>query len=186
MQKSTDKMTYVGLLRGINVAGHSTIKMEELREACLELRFDEVRTYLQSGNIIFTAPAETAEQLSEKIKEMLLRKFRLAVTVIVKTPEELLHIIEGNPFLKQRGIDASKLHVTFLARVPEDAALKSLQRLSAAPDQFRCSGKDIYLYCPDGYGRSKLSNNAFEKLLAVSATTRNWNTVTKLHELSGV
>src|SRR5438270_8287648 len=139
MQKSADKMTYVGLLRGINVAGHSTIKMAQLREAFLGMGFDEVRTYLQSGNIIFKAPAQAAEQLSEKIKEMLLRKFSLAVSVIVKTPEELANVVERNPFLNQRVIDASKLHVTFLARVPEDAALKSLQRLSAAPDQFRCS-----------------------------------------------
>ncbi len=93
-------------------------------------------------------------------------------------------VIRRNPFVGEAEIDQSRLHVTFLATVPARAALKALGDIPAGSDEFRHSGKEIYLYCPNGYGKTKLSNNVIEKVLATRGTTRNWNTVGKLYEMS--
>jgi len=104
--------------------------------------------------------------------------------VILRTADEMKKIVSGNPFLDQKGLDSSKLHVTFLSGLPAKAALGKLAALNSYPDQFRVKGREVFLYCPDGYGRTKLSNNAFEKLLSMDATTRNWKTVNTLAEIS--
>jgi uncharacterized protein (DUF1697 family) len=175
--------TYIVLLRGINVGGHARVKMDALRELFEGLGFEGVKTYVQSGNVIFRS-AKSASGLAKKIEDKMLSAFGIAVSVIVRTPEEVRSAIRNNPFLKQKDIDLSKLHVTFLSEAPEKAAWKRLDGLTSGRDQFRGSGREIYLYCPDGYGVSKLSNNAFEKLLSVRATTRNWNSVNKIYEMS--
>jgi uncharacterized protein (DUF1697 family) len=176
--------TYVSLLRGINVSGHKIIKMEQLRKSFEALSLGDVQTYVQSGNVVFRAPKQSSETLSNKIREKIARDFGFSVPVIIRSSEEVRRAIEDNPFLKQRGIDSSKLHVTFLSKAPEKDRLKALEALTAKPDQFRYSGTEVYLYCPDGYGRTKLSNNALERVLGVTATTRNWNTVNTLYEMS--
>ena len=176
--------TYVSLLRGINVSGHKIIKMEPLRKSFEALGLGDVQTYVQSGNVVFKARKQSSEILSNKIREKIARDFGFSVPVIIRSSEEVRRAIENNPFLKQRGIDSSRLHVTFLSKAPEKDSLKALEALTARPDQFRYSGREVYLYCPDGYGRTKLSNNALEKVLGVTATTRNWNTVNKLYEMS--
>jgi uncharacterized protein (DUF1697 family) len=176
--------TYVSLLRGINVSGHKIIKMEQLRKSFEALGLGDVQTYVQSGNVVFKAPKQSSERLSSQIREKIARDFGFSVPVIIRSSEEVRRAIENNPFLKQRGIDSSKLHVTFLSKAPEKDRLKALEALPTKPDQFRCSGTEVYLYCPDGYGRTKLSNNALERVLGVTATTRNWNTVNKLYEMS--
>ena len=181
----TGKSTYVCLLRGINVSGHKIIKMDQLRGACEALGLEDVKTYVQSGNVVFKAPVQAAGKLAEKIAGKVLRQFGFSVPVLVKTAEEISEVTRNNPFLKEKDIDPAKLHVTFLSRAPEKAALKMLDAIAAGPDRFRCSDEVIYLHCPGGYGETKLSNNALEKALSVSATTRNWNTVSKLHEMSG-
>ena len=176
--------TYIALLRGINVSGHKIIKMDELRKSFGALGLGDVETYVQSGNVVFKAPKQSSEMLSKKMREKIARDFGFSVSVIIRSSEEVRGAIKNNPFLKQRGIDSSKLHVTFLSKAPEKDSLKALEALTARPDQFRYSGREVYLYCPDGYGRTKLSNNALERVLAVTATTRNWNTVNKLYEMS--
>jgi len=93
-------------------------------------------------------------------------------------------IIQNNPFVTQAGVDSTKLHVTFLSQAPASSAVQTLGKLPAGGDQFRHSRKAIYLYCPGGYGETKLSNNAFEKLLSVRATTRNWKTVNTLYQMA--
>jgi uncharacterized protein (DUF1697 family) len=174
--------TYVALLRGVNV-GQNTLKMERLRQLWSELGFQNVTTYVQSGNVVFEAEGSPASW-SSAIEPKLAGETRLPVTVLVRTPAELKSIIARNPFLKEKGIDRSKLHVTFLASAVGKDALKKLSAVNAGADQFRLSGQEVYLYCPNGYGRTKLSNNALEKALSVKATTRNWNTVNKLYEIS--
>ncbi len=176
------KSTYVCLIRGINVGGRNIIKMDRLRKAFEALGYEDVRTYVQSGNVIFKSGGRAPENLSTKIEKMILGEFRIPVSVVVKTSEEMNQAVGLNPFLKQKGIDVSKLHITFLPRDPEKAALKALDALAVPPEQLRCSGSAIYLYCPNGYGTSKLTNNILERVLAMKATTRNWNTVNKLSE----
>ena len=104
--------------------------------------------------------------------------------VIVRTSEEIAAVLKNNPFLKESGIETSRLHVTFLSHAPGKMAVKGLDSIAAGADRFRCCGQEIYLYCPNGLGRTKLSINLFEKMLSVGATTRNWNTVNKLYEMA--
>src|ERR1700730_2218025 len=182
--RTTTKLIYVSLLRGINVGGYKTIKMDQLRDAFAVLGFEDVQTYLQSGNVIFKAPSQACENWAKRIQERVFRQFGIWVSVLVKTPQELKAVRKNNPFLKETGIDTYKLHVTFLSRAPEKNALKMLDTIAASPDQFRYSGEAIYLYCPNGYGETRLSTNALEKMLKVAATTRNWKTVNRLYEMS--
>lgn len=176
--------TYISMLRGINLAGHNRINMRELQAALEEMGFQQVKTYIQSGNVVFKTAKISPERLSQKIEEKVRSDFGFSISVISKTAEDLAATIQKNPFLKQSGIDPTRLHVTFLSAVPDEAALKKLAAMPAEPDRFYCLGCDIYLHCPEGYGRTKLSNNAIEKALSLRATTRNWRTVNKLHEMA--
>ena len=175
---------YISMLRGINVAGHNQIKMTALRELFEALGFEQVQTYIQSGNVVFKAGERSTLQLSKKIEERIAKDFGFRVSVVTRTSAEMGSVLGSNPFLKTKGIDPTKLHVTFLSEAPEPAALRKLGEVAAGADQFRSCGREIYLYCPNGYGRTKLSNNTLEKILGSPATTRNWNTVNKLFEMS--
>ena len=175
--------SYIALLRGVNVGGN-LLKMERVREVCAELGLKNARTYVQSGNVVFEAQG-TAGQWAGRLERKLEGETRLPVTVMVKTAAELEKVIAGNPFLKERGIDRARLHVTFLQRAPEPSTVARLDALQAGSDRFHRVGKEIYLHCPSGYGRSKLANNAIEKVLSIRTTTRNWNTVLRLGEMCG-
>ncbi len=173
---------YIALLRGVNVGGNM-LKMDRLRELCAKLGMQNVRTYVQSGNVVFQAQGSGA-QWAELLERKLMGETRLPVTVIVRSAAEMAAILAGNPFLKEKGIDTARLHVTFLQQASAKSAVDSLANLKAGLDRLRCIGKEIYLHCPNGYGQTKLSNNALEKALGVKATTRNWNTVQKLCEMA--
>jgi uncharacterized protein (DUF1697 family) len=176
--------TYIALLRGINLGGHKIVKMDQLRKAFEEFGFEDVKTYIQSGNVIFKAPAQIPANLAKRIEEKILRQFGFPVPVVVKTAVELGEVISANPLLKERGIDVSKLHVTFLSCAPDKLALKTLDAVAAAPDQFCYFGQAVYLHCPNGYHTTRLGNNVLGKMLKVGTTTRNWNTVNKLWAMS--
>jgi uncharacterized protein (DUF1697 family) len=173
---------YIALLRAVNV-GQNLLKMERLRELCAELEFENVTTYVQSGNVAFDSEDSPAD-CCQAIQHKLAGETRLPVTVIVRTAAEMAALIRRNPFLKENGVDRSKLHVTFLSEPPSKDGLAKLGAIKAGSDEFRASGKEVYLHCPNGYGTSKLSNGAVEKALGVRATTRNWNTVNKLYEMA--
>jgi len=178
------KSTYIALLRGINLGGHKIVKMEQLRKAFGDLGFDDVKTYIQSGNVVFKSSRQPCESLAKRIEEKVLGQFGFPVPVVVKTTDEIGAVIKNNPLLKEKGIDASKLHITFLSCAPEKSLLKALDGFAAAPDQFRCSSQAIYLHCPNGYHETKLGNNVLMKMLKVGTTTRNWKTVNQLYEMS--
>lgn len=173
----------IALLRGVNVGGN-VLKMQRLRELWSELGFKDVETYLQSGNVVFSG-AGSAARWQKTAEARLAGETRLAVTVLFRSAAELGQIITRNPFLKERGTDPAKLHVTFLAEPPGKDALKKLAAIACGNDRYHVAGTEIYLHCPAGYGNSKLANNALERVLGVRATTRNWNTVNKLHTLAG-
>lgn len=174
---------YIAMLRGINVSGHKTIKMENLRALCSGLGFHNVETYVQSGNIVFQTPLENPAVVSKRIAEKILQSFGFDVQVIVRTSKEMRDVIANNPFLKEKNIDSSKLHITFLSETSQKDSLKKLETFSTSPDRFYPASQEIYLYCPVGYGRNKLSNVAIEKALSVRATTRNWKTINTLSEM---
>lgn len=174
---------YVALLRGVNV-GQNILRMDRLREVCSEMRLKNVRTYVQSGNIVFKGQGSAAH-CSQALERRLAGQTRLPVTVIVRTAAEMGKALAQNPFLSEKEIDTTRLHVTFLQDAPARSAVEALGKVNAGVDRFRWVAKEIYLHCPNGYGKTKLSNNVIEKVLSLRATTRNWNTVTKLHEMCG-
>ena len=176
--------SYVAMLRGINVSGSKPVKMERLRVMFEALGFLHVRSYAQSGNVVFDskerAAAALAPKLATKLAAAIKREFGFDVPVLVLGADELARVVDHNPFLEKRGIEPTRLHVTFLAGAPPAAGLKKMEGVSSGRDEFRCQGNAVYLHCPDGYGNTKLNNNAFERALGVEATTRNWKTVTTL------
>ena len=176
--------TYVAILRGINVSGHKVIKMESLRAAFEEMGFAHVKTYVQSGNVIFETN-EPPASLAAKIERKILDEFGFDVPVLTKSSKEMIEIVKRNPFLKDGSIDQSKLHVTFLSDDPPRNALELLTPLAAGAEQARIVGRAVYLYCPNGYGNTRLTNTVIEKKLSCRATTRNWATTNKLLEMAG-
>lgn len=174
---------FIALLRGVNVGGN-TLRMERLRAVCAGLGAKDARTYVQSGNVVFSASGSAA-RWATALERKLAGESRLAVSVIVRTAAEMAKVAAGNPFVSEKGIDPTKLHVTFLQHAPAKAALKQLDSLNAGADRLKVAGKVIYLHCPNGYGRTRLSNTAIEKALGVRATTRNWNSVNKLRNMAG-
>ena len=175
---------YIAMLRGINVGGQKPVRMEQLRESCAALGFHSIETYVQSGNIVFFDEKRSPANLSKSISEAILRDFGFRVPVLVKTAKEMRQVITRNPFLKETGIDPTKLHVTFLTEAASKDALKNLERFPTNPDRFFVGRQEIYLYCPGGCGKTKLSNTAFEKALSMDTTTRNWKTVGTLSEMA--
>jgi len=151
--------TSLALLRGVNVGG-KTCKMDALRAVFEKLGASDVRTYVQSGNVVFGVPPGSAARLASTIEARLLGEFGFPIRVLVKTLKEMEQIAQRNPFVKEKAIDQSKLHVTFLSGIPAPKALPELQKLLTPGEQFRVWEKQVYLYCPNGYGRTKISNNA--------------------------
>lgn len=175
---------FILLFRGINVSGHNSLKMKDLQGLLVDLGFEKVRTYLQSGNAVLEASAQSAGKLAEQVENALLVRTKLKVPVLARKVAELGKIESENPFLGKRGVDPAHLHVTFLAEKPAAAAVKTLAAIDAGQDMLAVRGTEVYLHCPDGYGKTKLSNTRIEKALAVPATTRNWRTVSQLRRMA--
>ena len=174
-------MTHVALLRGINVAGKHLLPMKELAGLFADAGCTGVRTYIQSGNVIFEAPAGTkglAETMAAKIE----KRFGFRVPVILRTSMQLRQAIRDNPFLKA-GVDQKALHLYFLAAAPNAAAIAGLDTERSSSDVFHVRGQDIYLHLPNGMGRTKLTNAYFDSKLSTICTARNWATVLKLAEM---
>ncbi len=173
---------YISLLRGINVGGHNKVPMERLRALCEAIGFEQVRTFIQSGNVVFEA-AKGAE-LSLKLEKKILAEFGFPVSVVTRTAAELGKAIAANPFVKESKAEPAKVHIAFLSQAPKAEAVKKLETLATKTEQLRHSGHEIYLYYRDGMGKAKLTGSVIERVLGVAATARNWNTVTKLYEMA--
>jgi uncharacterized protein (DUF1697 family) len=177
--------TFIAILRGINVSGQKKILMADLKILFEDLQFCEVQTYIQSGNVVFKTATKLSDiKLADKIEKAISKKYNFEVPVITRTKEEIEKLIAINPFSKKKNIDLKKLHVTFLSALPKKENVASINKTDFSPDQFNIEGKEIYLHIPESYGETKLSNTFFEKKLKVTATTRNWNTVNKLLEMT--
>ena len=176
--------TYISLLRGINVSGQKQIRMTDLKDLYQSLGFTHAESYLQSGNLVFTSDEEDRSIIAEAIEAAIARTLGYEVIVIMRDADDFRRIVQSNPFLTTRNEDPSYLHVTFLTEPPSPAALSTLVVPGDAPDEFHVVGQEVYLFCPNGYGRTKLSNQFFERKLNVAATTRNWKTVTALYNMT--
>jgi uncharacterized protein (DUF1697 family) len=176
-------MIYVSMLRGINVGGHKRIKMDLLRASFEALGFEQVKTYIQSGNVVFKTVKSSPAVLSRKMEERILKDFGFPASVISRTAGEFDETIADNPFLKERGIDPEKLHVMFLSEAPAPVALKKLVDLIAPPDHCRSFDRGIYFYLPNGVSQSILFKTPVDRMLSVVTTMRNWRTVNALHQM---
>lgn len=184
--------TCIALLRGVNIAGN-TLKMERLRSVCDELGFKNVRTYVQSGNVLFES-AKSARACANLLEKSLVGVTRLPVTVLGRTPAELASVIDNNPFREvaepgrstraSSGPTPAKLYVAFLTAAPASKILSELTHFASKGDRFEMIGREIYVSYGEAISKSKLTNNIFERLLSVRSTMRNWNTVSALHELA--
>jgi uncharacterized protein (DUF1697 family) len=174
--------TYIAMLRGINITGHKIIRMENLRASFEALGFRQVKTYVQSGNVVFETEPDAS--LAGKIQKKILADNGFNVSVLLKTPQDMARVIRNNPWLKMKGIDDSRLYVTFLSAPAPSTAESALKGLAKGRERFHVGRREIYLYCPNSYGKSKLSNTAIEKKLGMVATTRNWRSVNALLALA--
>jgi uncharacterized protein (DUF1697 family) len=172
--------THIALLRGINVGGRARLPMAELRGIATGLGFTDVATYIQSGNLILSAPA-TGEEVAERLHEAIATATGLEVAVTTRTRYEWGHMIAANPFPVGTD-DGKKLHVIFMARPPGDA-YASVDPESYAPERYAVVGREVYLWLPNGIGRSKLA--AAISRSGEPGTARNWNTVLRVAELAG-
>lgn len=156
------------------------IKMDALRHLYADLGFTNVQTYIQSGNVVFQNKETRLQDLEKKIAKKIFEQFGFEVPVLVKEIEELKKIVKNNPFTSDKTKDASYLHITFISAQPDKTNLDKIKEGQYQPEEFELLDKTIYLYCPNGYGNSKLTNSFFERKLKVVATTRNWKTTNEL------
>jgi len=172
---------FVAMLRGVNVGGNSTIKMDALKALCESLGLRDVRTLINSGNVLFRSGLKDRARLAKRLEQEIERRFDLRIDVLLRTLPELEMLVERGPALSARQ-DPSKLLVMFLSGVPDKKTQAALQKAHGGPESIEIRGPEVYLYYPDGVGRSKLTNAFIEAKLDVAGTARNWNTIGKLIE----
>ncbi|MBN1536507.1 MAG: DUF1697 domain-containing protein [Anaerolineales bacterium] len=177
-------ITYISLLRGINVSGKRRITMEELVHIYQALNFTNVETYLQSGNVVFESTEQDKDKLTHTIEAEIENYFGSPINVFVRNIGDFARIVAGNPFTSAKHLEPVKIHVTFLYNTPPGNVLAELKNPNEDGDEFFVVGRKIYIYCPNGYGRTKLSNNFLEGRFDMPATTRNWKTVKALYEIA--
>ena len=172
----------VVLLRGVNLVSHNRVSMPELRQSLAEAGFEDVETYLQSGNVVLASDL-APEQLASAVARLVAERFGLDVGVVVRTRAELAKVVARNP-LGRLATDPKRYQVTFLDGEPDPDALQALEGVAVGGERLVCKGRELYTWHPDGIGRSKLARLLSGKSLGVTATTRNWSTVTSLLELA--
>ncbi len=176
--------TYLAFLRGINVGGHRLIRMAELKAAFEAIDLGAVRTYIQSGNVIFQAN-EAEQTLRQRIEQQIEAAFGFPVTVALRTADEMAHVIANNPFAPDTLLESERLYVALLADAPAMPGVERLLASNTAPDEFRMLGREVYLLYRQTARGTLLTNNLLESRLGVPATSRNWRTLTTLATMSG-
>ena len=173
---------YVLLLRGINVGGKNRLPMKDLVALATELGGREVRSYIQSGNLVYRATPALASRLPDLLRRQLAERFGLTVPLVERRGDELVAVAGTNPFL-DGGADPDHLHVAFLAATPAAAQAAALDPKRSPGDRFLLRGRDLYLHCPQGLARTKLTNDYLDAKLATVSTVRNWRTVLALRSM---
>lgn len=174
--------TYIGLLRGINVSGQKKIKMAELRSVLEDAGLKYVKTYIQSGNIIFDSDLGNKEKLQQIIVAAIHQHFGFEVPTLVIQENDIKQIMETNPFSAEA--EENKLYYVLMKGSPSEDLVKQFNQLYFENEDYHITNKCVYLLCKNGYGKAKLNNNFIEKKLKVEATTRNKKTMLKLLEMA--
>ncbi len=174
---------YVALLRSVNVAGHGRLAMDDLRRSFAELGYDDVVTYIQTGNVLFTTASKSEKAVVAAIEGQLAADYGDAPDVLLRTVADLQRAGSSSPYAKA-GADPARHHVTFLATAPAKSVLAALNLPASGRDQLVVDGREVYVHTPNGYAETKYTGTFLERRLGVVSTTRNWNTVTKLCQLA--
>jgi uncharacterized protein (DUF1697 family) len=174
----------ISLHRGVNVGGHRKVKMEDLRLLYKSIGFEDVHTYINSGNVLFRTAGRDLVRLRQRIEDAIEGACGFRFNVILRTPSDLRGVIARNPYAARPGMDGSKLAIHFLSADAGAEARKQVLAIDAYPEELHIDGRELYIYYTNGMARPKLSLPAVEKTLRTSGTSRNWNTVRKLLELA--
>jgi len=174
----------ISMLRGVNLGPHNRIKMDALRAVYSSLRFEDPRTYVQSGNVIFKTKEKNSAQLARKIQVAIQNACGCSPEVILRTADEMRKAIAATPFADRPNLEPGKILVTFLAAEPPRDAEATLAKFKDYPEELHLKGRELYIYFPNGAGRSKLPWSSVEKLLGVTGTARNWNSVTNMLKMA--
>lgn len=177
--------TYIALLKGINVGGNRKVPMADLRQVVADAGFGDVRTYIQSGNVVCTSSRRSSAAVAAELERVIGAAFGFDVPVVVRRDTELAAVVAGNPFLTPTPrADEQFLHVMFLSAPPTAEHAAGLDPARSPADEFVLVGQELYLHCPQGVAGSRLTNDHLERVLHVRATGRNWRTVTTLLDLA--
>lgn len=167
------------------MTGHNSIKMADLFKLFSDMGFTDIQTYIQSGNVIFGTKNETpVPEIERRIEKEILSRFNFVIPAMVRTTREVSLLPTRNPFLNEENFSASKMAVIFLHEIPSDSQISKVLNISYPPDKFLISGKEIFIYCPDGFGKTKIYTNFFEKKMGVTGTARNWKTITSILQIA--
>ncbi len=177
--------TLISFLRGVNMTGHNKIRMPDLTGLYYDIGLVDPVTYIQSGNVVFGNPQDLLPgKVATLIENGIRDKFGYTVPALIRTSEELKEILLGNPFSDLEGFDPKRLAVIFLYDTPSSKQIERVKNVDYPPDKFKIRGKEIYIYCPDGFGKTKLYTNFFETRMKVIGTARNWNTINTVYEMA--
>jgi uncharacterized protein (DUF1697 family) len=173
--------SYVSLLRGINLGPTTQVSMPELKQVYADLGFDDVETYIRSGNVVFGSD-DPPDVVRRRIESGIAERLDMTIDVVLRTHDELVAVVERNPF---SAADPKHLHVVFLAAPVPDELTGRLAEQDFGSDEYTPDGREVYLHLPNGFGRSKLATRMSALRAPVVGSVRNWRTVNKLRDLSG-
>jgi uncharacterized protein (DUF1697 family) len=173
---------YIAFLRAINVSGHNIIKMVDLKVAFEEIGYQNIKTYIQSGNVVFETQLLDSAQIRQAIEKKLIQNFGNEIVTIIRTTTEMDEIVQNHPFSAEILASDKRIYVSFLADIPAQNLVDEVEKMSYESESFTLQGKNLYYWAEKGLKKELFSNNFIEKKLKVSATTRNWNTVNKMLE----
>jgi uncharacterized protein (DUF1697 family) len=163
------------------MAGHNTIKMTDLSALYVRLGFKDAETFIQSGNVVFSNPQNLpVTEITGIIETAIRNKFKYNIPVMIRTPDELRKIISFNPFIDELNYNSERVAVIFLHDKPNEEQIAKVRDVNYPPDKFKIAGKEIYIFCPNGFGKSKIYTGFFENKMKVSGTGRNLNTINSL------
>lgn len=176
--------TYVALLRGVNVGGRNKLAMADLRALLTELGHGDPRTYVQSGNAVFTSGRTDVQTLADELRERMSSDLGVSTTVLLRTAGELADVVAANPFASAAAADPTTVHVAFLSAEPSDPAAFAFDTQQYAPEELAVGDRVLYLHLPNGLGRSRLAVDLDRRRTDVDVTMRNWRTVTRLRDIA--
>lgn len=175
-------MTYFAFLKGVNVSGHRIIKTAELKVMFEDMGFKNVRTFIQSGNVVFESPAKV-DGIKKKIEAGLAKSLGYNVYVIIRSKDEMEKIVKDYPFSKIKEHDECKINIGYLDSIPDKAAIKELESINNDDEMFLVKGNNLYHLCRKSFQDSLLGKNIVEKKLKLICTVRNWNTTNKIQKV---